>query len=177
MNKFIIIIFILFASNLYAGSSCSLSDILKNKEIANNPEFWEDYAKINPADEKAIEKLTQKYSADNKKESLSSQNVDVSSNADFIYQDKKIENKIKSNPGIKKKYEEFISLLKENPDMRIFYKQAGKWRLEKMTHDYNFENTYTVRLNDGYRVLFTKLKDGTVQIIEVDKSTTHSTKW
>jgi hypothetical protein len=77
-------------------------------------------------------------------------------------------------PTYLRKFREFFSELEIASHL---HNMSAKWSLEKVTMAEvvgTKVNTYTVRLNHGYRVLFTYHPIRGIEIVRISKSLTHN---
>lgn len=169
----IIIIFSVIISPLLvqASESCLLNEALKDPTIANNPQFWEDYAKINSSklsSEKEIELLVAKYKLSLKATTKPTAEFNPSRKVNIQH---KAEKEIQHLPkNLHQKLDEFISTATGPHGLKDLLDNPGRWHYEKLPQFGS--KAHSVRLNDGYRVLFDVTDDG-IEIRRVNKGQIH----
>lgn len=159
-----------------ASASCLLTDALKDPKLSGNAQFWEEYsdlsAKGNISD-KDMQSLIAKHSKSSETKTTTS--TTVKSEKTVAYQLKLNSQAQKDvsrlTKNLKEKMDEFMDLAVQKNGLQKIRENPGRWRLEKVIE--NHRTYQTVRLNDGYRVLFDVDASGEVKIFGVNKSVTH----
>ena len=169
--KFIFILFFLLSFHLEA-STCYMSLTLKNPKLANNEKLWADFEKELKAgtpESVAIEKVYKKHSQENLGKQSTSTPAKTKSSLDFSISKKAQIELNKLPPNLRKKTDEFIELISTKEGFNELKSNPGRWNYEAL----NFaKDTYSVRLNGGYRVLF-EIKNDLLTIKEINKNDIH----
>jgi mRNA-degrading endonuclease RelE of RelBE toxin-antitoxin system len=149
-----------------------MSMALKDAELANNPSFWEDYAKLAAKggdNEKQMQALIEKYKpgASTKVETSSASSAPVDPNqvapsiSNTYNIQHKAEKEIKKLPKeLQGHVDEFLEVVSKPGGFREIQNNPGKWRYEQV--EQFGKEAHTVRINGGYRILF-----------DLDKKTHH----
>lgn len=170
-----LIVTFLFIFKFQASASCLLSDAMKDPKLSGNSEFWEDYSKLSAkgnVPDKDLQNLITKHS---KQSSLNTENKTSPSISNQAYrlninsQAKKDISRLSKN--LKDKMDDFMDIAVQKDGLKKIRDNPGSWRLEKVIE--NRKTYHTVRLNDGYRVLFDYDSSGELKIFSVSKSVTH----
>lgn len=172
LGKFLIIFSVCVCTLLaQASESCLLNEALKDPTIANNPQFWEDYAKINSSklsSEKEVELLLAKYKLSANTATTSATEFSPSRKINIQH---KAEKEIQHLPkNLHQKLDEFISTATGPHGLKDLLDNPGRWHYEKLPQFGS--KAHSVRLNDGYRVLFDVTDDG-IEIRRVNKGQIH----
>lgn len=171
-GKVIIVISVLTCTILaQASDSCLLNEALKDPGIANNPQFWEDYAKINSSklsSEKEVELLLEKYKLSLK--SATTTTAEFSPSRKLNVQHKAEKEILHLPKNLHQKLDEFIATATAPHGLKDLLDNPGRWNYEKLPQFGN--KAHSVRLNDGYRVLFDVTDDG-IEIRRVNKGQIH----
>jgi len=171
-SKIIFVVFILTNSLVAkASDNCILSAALKDPKIANNPQFWNDYAKINSSklsSDKEVELLLEKYKLS--LQSAPNSRAEFSPSRKFNIQHK-AEKEIQHLPkNLHQKLDEFIATATASKGLKDLLDNPGRWHYEKLPQFGS--KAHSVRLNDGYRVLF-DVTDDVIEIRRVNKGQIH----
>lgn len=142
------------------GGSCLLTKAIKDPELANNESFWADYSNLSNSKqptEKDIEALVKKHKAEllTNTDSVPKPTVTEIPNGKYLRVSvhHKGEKEIAHLPeNLHKKVDEFISKATKPGGIQDVRNNPSRWHLEKLPEF--GENSYSVRLNGGYRILF-----------------------
>lgn len=172
--KFLILLFILIFTGTLEARECGLEAALKDPKIANNAAFWEEYSKLpSTEDAKAVGELLRKYGhqesgAGNAAQGAISKNPAKSLS---LKVDRKAEKEIAHLPSnLRAKIDEFTASMIKPGGVLEVRNNPGRYHLERLTQF--GEHAYSVRLNDGYRVLF-DMTDTEFSIRRVNKGQIH----
>lgn len=154
------------------GNSCLLTEALKNPALSGNSEFWADLGRISasgkPSDHQ-IKSLVEKHGG-----SLSTATKAPSptvTKPGSLTIDHKAEKEIKALPkNLKADLDEFLEIAVGPNGLQEVRNSPGRWHLEKV--EQFGKNARTVRLNNGYRVLFDVTPEG-VEVRRVNKGQIH----
>lgn len=169
--KFILILFFLLAFNLQA-STCYMSLTLKDPKLANNEKLWADFEKelkTGTPESVAIEKVYKKHSQDNSGKQSTSTPTKTKSSLDYSFSKKAQIELSKLPPNLRKKTDEFIELISTKEGLQDLKSNPGRWNYEALNYA---KDTYSVRLNGGYRILF-EIKNDLLTIKEINKNDIH----
>lgn len=164
----------LFSFNVLA-KECGLEVALRNPKVANNSEFWQDYAKLKSTEDgQAVAALLKKYGVDHTPD-LPVGNAPVgavsSQKSLRIDIDRKAGKEISGlPPNLKGKVDEILSTLAKPGGIQEIRNNPGRYHYEKLSQFGN--KAHSVRLNDGYRILF-DLDDTGVVLRRVNKGQIH----
>lgn len=179
---FLPIIFLFIALPLLAAE-CLITKALEDPNLKDNQAFWNEYgdlmAKGRSSDD-AMKSLLEKFkSADKDKPSVSTERVQTQTGSRAPTSTRSLQLDVQKRA--KKEMERLPQHLKEKVD--VFLGEAlrpggiktvrdnpGKYRLEKLPEF--GPNAHSVRLSDGYRVLF-DLKEDTISLREINKGHIH----
>ena len=170
-----IIAFLLLVS-FEVSASCLLTDALKDPKLSGNARFWEEYsdlsAKGNISD-KDMQSLIAKHT---KSSDVKSTNTTPVKSEKMVAHPLKLNSQAQKDvsrltKNLREKMDEFMDLAVQKNGLQKIRENPGRWRLEKVIE--NHRTYQTVRLNDGYRVLFDIDPTGEVKIFGVNKSVTH----
>lgn len=160
-----------------ASASCLLTDALKDPQLSGNAKFWEEYSTLSAKgqiSDKDMQSLIAKHTKSAENHSSSS-NTAAKSEKTIAYQLKLNSQAQKDvsrlSKNLKEKMDEFMDLAVQKNGLQKIRENPGRWRLEKVIE--NHRTYQTVRLNDGYRVLFDVDASGELKIFGVNKSVTH----
>lgn len=178
--RFKILIFFLIAIffKISWAKECALDAALRDPNIANNPQFWEEYSKLpSTEDSKAVENLLRKFGHQESHQN-GPQTTTTSSSAGkspsrsmSLNIDKKAEKEIAHLPSnLKSKLDEFVSSMTKPGGVQEVRNNPGRYHLERLSQF--GDHAYSVRLNDGYRVLF-DMTDSDFTIRRVNKGQIH----
>ncbi len=159
----------LFAFVVHASAGCDVWRLIE-KANRKDSEFWQQVKRLQVANELTPENVNLLLKAKQKVEPVGHvvhiENVHIV-NVEVQRQVEKIVSNLKI--GLKETYNEALDLLKAE-GIRGFYKNPGRWHLEKM-QEY-CPTCYGVRLNKEYRVLF-KFEGSRATVMEVSKKVGH----
>ncbi len=142
------------------GGSCLLTKAIKDPDLANNESFWADYSSLSNRQqptEQDIEELVKKHKAELLKKDTpatkqTQQEVPTSKPLRLSVHHKG-EKEIAHLPEyLHEKVDEFISKATKPGGIQDVRNNPSRWHLEKLPEF--GENSYSVRLNGGYRILF-----------------------
>ena len=159
-----------------ASFSCRLTEQLGNPQINSNPNFWEDFGKIaENGSDRDLGDLLRKYGVDERSDAPSSGAVDRRAAAPakpaFQMSRTAATELDRLPPGLRRKANDFLELARKGPTemFRELRQNRGGWQLEKLQG----EQGMSVRINQGYRVVFKELADHTIDIVRISKTATH----
>lgn len=174
-SKFLSLIFLLVSVVASANPSCEGLQKLK-PALRDNPNFWNAYAEKPPRNDAELQKFIENFEKEHHPTNATAvahaaNDVPTGPRYRLTQSANKDLKKISSQPGLRMKLDQFLQLA--HKDQKTFYhelrSQPGKWSLEKIRE---FDG-YSVRLNDGYRVVFRETEDGMIDIINFSKTATH----
>lgn len=176
--KKILILTILLLTNAQASNQCLINEILKDTEISNDQAFWKRYEQLlsdGQSHEKALELSyleRSNHKSVNQNNSQKNDSQDTPNVPAFkVAISKKGQIELdRLAPQLKKKAEEFLEIASSPNGLREIRHNPGRWHLEELHYR---ANMFSVRLNDGYRILF-ELKNDILTIKEVNKGSIHS---
>ncbi len=160
------------------AADCLLQEALKNPKLNSNPQFWEELSQLSANGQPSnhsINTLIEKYagkSAELRNNSSSLEITEKLKKSPINYSlEKKAEKEIKAlPPNLKGKVDEFLEIALRPGGMQEIGNNPGRWNFEKIIEQ--GKNAYTVRLNDGYRILF-DLEDKDLTLRRVNKGQIH----
>lgn len=172
LNKFLYFATVFIITLSAWCSDCFLNEALKNPELNSNPKFWEELSRISrkgkPSDGE-VQSLINQYTSLGAKISEPT-NVGSFQKSLSIFVHSKAEKEINSLPkNLKARVDEFLQLATKPGGMKELRENPGRWHLEKLKAG---NNSHTVRLNDGYRVLFEHDSEG-LRILRVNREQIH----
>lgn len=170
-KTFSLILVLAFSLGAHA-KDCLLSEALKDPQLSANEEFWREYGALSPkeqASDSHLKALVSKYrSADRTVGPSATPNAVRVLNLAI---QNKAEKEIKVlPPNLKQKVDEFLSVALKAGGIKEIRDNPGRWHLEKLPQF--GESAYSVRLNDGYRVLFDAGPDA-IEVRRVNKGQIH----
>lgn len=190
------IIFCLGTAGAAHGSlSCKMLKLLEAPEFRENASFWEGFAKISAKGEPSEANLLKLLEQHGIKPNSSPARGDSDDQASAAHGSKRKVTlstppsapyslnsqaakdlaKIQSQHGLKSKFEEFLKSIPNGAkDLSHLKDHSNGWKLEKLSSAQFGEHHYSVRLNQGYRVVFEAAADGQVVIKHISKTVTHS---
>lgn len=167
LGSLVVILLLCLANPVQASFSCRMAQMLGDEKIATNPQFWNELAKIKHNDAE-LEKLITKYApellqTEKKAFIVARQEFKIQKPAEKTLAGIK-------NSTIYKNYEEFLDIITDpKKGLQSLYDNPGRWAHKKLKMN---RDQHTVRLNDGYRVLF-EVKDGIVNVLDISMEITH----
>lgn len=175
LSKVLFVILISIISVPAGATDCLLNQALKDPNLSSNPKFWEDLSQLSekgkPSDQ-AVKALIARHgghidgSDTRTNAGAPSFNKPVS-----LIMDHKAEKEIHALPkNLKSKVDEFLEVALKPGGMHELHENPGRWHLEKIVQEGN--KAHTVRLNDGYRILFDYSDDG-LKVRRVNKGQIH----
>lgn len=169
-----LILLLLFSSQAFA-SKCLLNDALKDPALSSNPQFWEEYSSLTQkgkSSDESLQLLIKKYSPSLQSTTTAATNSTSSFQKSLALNlDSKAEKEIKTLPkNLKGKVDEFLDAALKPGGIKEIRENPGRWHMEKLPQF--GDNAYSIRLNDGYRVLF-DVTDGSLQVRRVNKGQIH----
>ncbi len=178
IKKSFVFIFALCFVSVALGGSCSLSDVLKDPALSQNAAFWDDYAKLagkGEPSEMKMQALVEKYkgsAGSSKSTATAAAKSDFKASSTYRVQ-AKAEKEIKALPkNLNGKVDEFIELATKPGGIQEIRNNPGRWHYEKLAQF--GDNAHSVRLSDGYRILFDYDKDTNhFEIRRVNKGQIH----
>ena len=165
----------LLACNAFA-SECFLNEALKDPKLAENPQFWAEYGKLSAktgkVSEEEMKQLVAKHGGNVSTATAASESANAFTPSLKISIQHKAEKEIKAlQPALKVKVDEFLELASKPGGMQEIRNNPGRWHLEKLTELGG--KAFTVRLNGGYRVLFSPSDDG-LEVLRVNRDQIHN---
>ena len=164
------ILMIIILSTSAFAMNCKLAKSLNHPTLLNNSEFWDAFGKIDSNDSYALENLIKKYSPEALSEVETKKKTSNTQSSKEVFSiNSKAEKAIAKLTQINQRhFDEFIALITEKGTQGL-YEQPKRWHYEKLKGS---GGEHTVRLDQGYRVLF-KINDGVVSILDVGNHITH----
>ncbi len=154
----------------FAGQ-CLMSEALKDAKLAKNDKFWEEYGALaakGDVPDAEMKALIEKYGGLSSASKVTA-TAPVEKSFKLTVQSK-AEKEIKTlAPALKNKVDEFLDTALKPGGMQEIRNNPGRWHLEKL----NGTDAYTVRLNDGYRVLF-QVEGDSLKVLRVNAAQIHS---
>lgn len=172
LAKCILIIQLIFFS-FSVFSNCLITDAIKDPNLQNNPNFWNDLAtlqskgKSGDISDSDLKRLIEKYTTSNPKppqttspsltENSHPRNNNnpspISFSNTYSLQPRAKKEIAKLQPNVKKKLDEFLDTIVGPNGFESIRQAPGSWNLHevKKTHG---PNAYTIRLDNNIRVLF-----------------------
>ncbi len=177
-NLIIFTLLMSFSNLCLANFSCRLTQQLGNPAISSNAKFWEEFGRISEnGSDRELASLLQKYEVDarspNSSPNRERRSVDVPSRAAFQL-NQVARNELRNlQPAIRDKANEFLELAKGgSPNLFAQLRNnQGRWQLEKLNGKKS--DLHSVRLNQGYRVVFRERPDRSIEIVNFSKTATH----
>jgi mRNA-degrading endonuclease RelE of RelBE toxin-antitoxin system len=168
LNKIFFLI-LLSVSIASFAMDCDLAKAINHPSLVQKSDFWERLSAINPKDNVAIRKLISEYSNDAlATASQASQSV-ARVSAVAIETSHRAEKAIAKLAGTNiKHYDDFLKVMNEK-GVQGFYENPGKWHYERLKMN---REHHTVRLDQGYRVLF-EVENGQVRVLDIGRHITH----
>lgn len=166
-----LIILVLFETS-WAGK-CFLENSLSDPALKNNTEFWIEITKLRETgkyNDFHIQELIAKHGG-SRTESTSVKVANASVKTVPIEIHKKAQKEIARLPKhLKKHFDEFMELATTPEGLKNLQQNRNKWNYEKLAQF--GDHAHSVRLNDGYRVLFDKTDTG-IAVRAVNKGDIH----
>jgi len=174
--NFLVFLFLAFSFTWTAqASECLLKEALKDPKLSANGDFWAEYGKLTAkgkVSDTEMKALIEKHGGQ------ASNSAAPSSSSTSFQPSQKVEiqhkatKEIKELPAsLKAKVDEFIETAAKPGGLQEIRNNPGRWHLEKMAELDG--KTFTVRLNGGYRVLFTQ-KEDSIEILRVNRDQIHN---
>lgn len=165
----------LLFSGLCFAKECGLEVALRDPKIANNSQFWDDYAKLKSTeDTEAVSALLKKYGhseAIDLPAGSSTATRPLPQRSAQISIERKAEKEIAALPkNLQTKVDEFMTSMAKPGGVLEIRNNPGRYHLERLAEF--GDKAYSIRLNDGYRVLFNMDETG-VTIRRVNKGFIH----
>lgn len=162
----VIAIFI-FSQIAFAINCRTLGDVLKNHPfLGDDAKFWEALSEIDTSDARQLEQIVNSFVKDGstlggtaaEATKAVDQAADIFSGQRFKVLLDAQKAHATLEPRVKQKFKELMEIL-ERPDWARELRFAqGRWNLERM--EQFGQDVYSVKLNDGYRVLFRASEEG-----------------
>ena len=155
-----------------ASQLCTLNDILKDPAISQNADFWEAYSKKNgKLSETELQELANKYRGLSEARPQPSSATSSFKERASLKVDHQAQKEVrKLPPKLQDKFDEFLDSVQGAEGIQALYSNPGRWHYEKVKE--HGPHAHTVRLNDGYRVLFDFDEQG-VTVRRVNKGQIH----
>lgn len=172
--RFLAALFFVFSTQAHA-TSCILSDALKDPALSGNEKFWAEYGKLSPKDQHsdiALKALIDKYQgASAGAAQTTSAASTAGSNGLKLTIQHKAEKEIKHlQKHLKEKVDEFLEIALKPGGMQEIRNNPGRWHYERLSQF--GDHAHSVRLNNGYRVLF-DLDGDTIEVRRVNAAQIH----
>ena len=168
---------LLVSFDVWAGLSCNLYKILNSAELADKEAFWQEYGSLGPkANERQVMSLMKKHgiSVETAADAGGAFAAPVSTQSGFAFAKTALKDVEKITPIQRRKLDEFLTYAKDGAmGLQPLYERPGEWNLKKLKGLFQGQTAYSARLDKSYRVVFTKTEDGGIEILNVDKDTTH----
>lgn len=175
------LIFLLFiAIPCFAKISCEVAEALTNPKLAQNEKFWQQLGELSNKgkyDSENISKLLAEHGVTvSEAKSLAGMTkvgtVHLTPKSTYMISNDASKEVAKLPGHLRTKFNDFLESLGTdgNASLQNFRANPGRWNLKKLEYA---QNSYSVRLNDGYRVGFEIGKDGNLNITNVSKKYTH----
>lgn len=165
----ILILIIPFSTPAVGG--CLITEALKDPRLATNPQFWDDYARLTNSKlttENEVDSLIKKYKIAAPEAPTATAQFNPSKSFKIQH---KAEKEIEQLPqNLRQKVDEFISIATTPNGLNELFNNPGRWHFEKLPQF--GDKAHSVRLNDGYRILF-DVVDGEVNVRRVNKGQIH----
>lgn len=171
----------LLTSGPALASKCYIAEAMGDRALKNNVAFWDEYGVLvahGLADEARVLALARKYNprfATDVPQTRSASAAPATSARTpirAVSHHRRAQQEIERlQPLIKKRYNHFLETLQGPDGVQAFYKNPGSWHYERLI-EYG-KDAHSVRLNEGFRVLFDVLEDGQVLIRQVNKTIGH----
>lgn len=172
MNKLLLLL--LFFSVSSFGSSCLLSNAMKDKNLSSDPKFWEEYSKLvatGKSSDEAIKSIRAKFqNAAQGSSAPKVQAASVGSARRFSFSKRAEQEMNKMPKNLQKKVDEFLEIALNPRGFAEIRDNPGRWHWEKLKQF--GPNAQSVRVNGGYRILF-DFKDDQIVIREINKGHIH----
>ncbi|MBX2989347.1 MAG: hypothetical protein KF802_15775 [Bdellovibrionaceae bacterium] len=172
--EWLFILILLISLEGRAKNNCLLAEALRDPKLSSNMDFWREYAALNERSKGAVaeadlQRLTSKYRVSGAAAATPpSAFVPSTSRLDVHHRARK---EINDLPGhLRQKVDEFLATALQPGGMTQIRANRGRWNFEKLNQF--GQDSYSVRLNDGYRVLF-DLKGDELTIRRVNKGQIH----
>lgn len=177
--RVIVLLFIFsFCQNLWSKSDCFITQAMNDQTLMSDQKFWEEFSHLMDHGElnaESYNKLVSKFKKETPDSTESSipviqrKVVSTSTSRTTFETSKKADKDLLKLPKeLVGKYEEFVTMVLSDEGVQGFYKNPGRWHIEKL----KAVNSYTVRLNKGVRVEFTLIK-GKVSVLQVNADHIH----
>lgn len=150
---------------------CNLMKYLTHPALSDKVQFWEDYGKLSHSgklSDRTLGDLLKKYGVEAKAE-VPVQPKIIREPINYSTARKADKDISTLSPGLRKNYEEFMTLMSDKSGIKELYANPGRWHMEKIKR---FNDVYSVRLNGGVRVLF-KLEKNDLTVMEVNAAKVH----
>lgn len=171
LYKKIISLLLILNISVAQAAKCLLAEALKNPQLASNEQFWKEYSQLadaGNASDKELEALLKKYNATLENQTSQAPVLKPSMKISIKPAEKEI-SKLPSH--LREKVEEFLKTVSGPDGIQEIHNNPGRWHLEK-TPQFG-PNAHTIRLNDGYRVMF-DIEPDQVTVRMANKGKIHS---
>lgn len=169
---------VLFCNAATANFSCHLTQQLGNPKVSSDAKFWEEFGEISErGSDRELAELLRKYEVDPRVSSrpVSLERRAAGAPASPAYQmSHTAKSELKSlQPALRDKADEFLQLAKGgSADLYAKLRaNQGRWQLERLSGRQS--DLQSVRLNQGYRVVFRERSDKSIEIVNFSKTATH----
>lgn len=180
LSKFIALSFtLLFCVVSLANFSCHLTQQLGNPKIASDAKFWEEFGRISDkGSDRELADLLKRYNVDARTSSAPARNAAQGERravapAGPAYRMNNAAQKDlkKLQPNVRSRASEFLELAKGGRSdlYAALRRNQSSWEFKKLKAD----EGYSVRLDGGYRVQWIERPGDSIEIIHIDKTSTH----
>jgi mRNA-degrading endonuclease RelE of RelBE toxin-antitoxin system len=181
--RFSLALLLFFAIPSFAKVSCEVAEALTNPKLAQNEKFWQQLGELSNKgkyDSENISKLLAEHGVTvGEAKSLAGMTktgtVHLTPKASYMITNDASKEVAKLPGHLRGKFNDFLEVLGPdgNSSLQNLRANPGRWNLKKLLPVFG-ENSYSARLNGGYRVTFAVEKDGSMSIMSVSKTFTHN---
>lgn len=171
----ILILILILPFQSKAKTDCFITEAMNDPTLINNKRFWEEFSSLmdhGEVSEKTYRNLVLKFKtvAPGSESPMSAEStIRRVSSSTTIQTSRKADKDLAKLPNeLLSKYEEFVAMAMSEDGVREFYKNPGRWHIEKLKG----VNSFTVRLNKGVRVEFFMEKDK-LYVLQVNADHVH----
>ena len=164
-----------------ANRECNIYGRLEQYGDKLDEQFWRDFARLgDKPKERQVDRLLQRFNKKSGEEVIPVSKAPTPQAVTAVQPrvrprlikeaERDVERLSKASKSVRDKYAEFVEEISSDPSGSTFYKQPGRWHMEKLV-EYG-PNARSVRLSREYRVLFDIGKNGeppTIRSIAIDK--------
>ena len=174
VSRFLVSLLFVFSAQAHA-TSCLLSEALKDPVVSGNEKFWAEYGKLSLKDqhsEVALKALIEKYQRADAEVMQTTSVANMAGRGGLkLGIQHRAEKEIKHLPKhLKEKVDEFLEMALKPGGMQEIRNNPGRWHYEKLSQF--GDHAHSVRLNNGYRVLF-DLNGDAIEVRRVNAAQIH----